>query len=542
MLPLQGIAVSKGFAKASAFWLEKRELKSLREKQSLIEEEKLFLIAIEKAKNDLEILQQKLKDSKSQAYEVLNAHIQLLEDPELIDKTIFSIKENNISACEAYNESIAFFKNMFLSMEDDYLKERVNDLEDISQRVLFYIQSPNESFLPKVPDQPFILFAEDLKPSDILSIDRNLILGIVCEAGSQTSHVAILARSMEIPAVLGVGNKLKGIVAGENVFLNALDGYLFLESSNFEIKNKFDEQVKLYSSQLELLKVFKGKNTQTACGKKITLSANISGPQDMASVLNNDAEAIGLYRTEFLFLDRASAPSEEEQYRVYKQVADQIGNKKIIVRTVDIGGDKETSWLQIQKEENPFLGLRGIRLCLAKPELFKAQLRALLRAMVGKNWGLMFPMVSSLEEFLEAKEILNQVIEDLKGKSIQFSNEFELGIMVEVPSVAWMMDEFSEHLDFISLGTNDLLQYTCAADRLNLAVADVYNYENLGFLRLISHVVKEAKRHELHVGICGSLAHKKELLPMFISLGVDELSMSAQHILPTRKLISELVI
>lgn len=535
-----GQSVSLGYASGPVLVIKKENLTlSASQKANSDQEIDLFLSALKKSALDLENLKRlSLSQERKSSTEILEAHLMLLSDPEVEEQTREKIRQG-LSAEQSYFSVIEDFRNMFLSLEDNYMKQRALDLHDIRQRVIFYLQNPNEKYPDLNLTEPTLIVAEDLTPSQILSMERKNILGIVTVEGSNTSHTAILARSLEIPSLAAVPKEVLDLRKGDEVFLNAEKGQLLWEIDEVE-KKKFLQNQSDYEKRLKSYAQLRGKKTQTQDGTTITLAANISGPQDIESFLKNDAEAVGLYRTEFLFLDRSDAPSEEEQYRIYREVFQGLKEKRILVRTLDIGGDKVADYLKMKKEENPFLGVRALRLCFQRPEIFRTQLKALLRAGHDANWGLMFPMVSQLEELLQAKNILSEVKTELLNEGKTFSTQFQIGIMVEIPSVAWMIDLFASHVDFVSLGTNDLLQYTCAADRLNPELKAIYNPFNIGFLRQVHHVIKTCREKHIHVGICGSLSHHSLLMPYFIGCGVEELSMTSQHVLPTRDAVLKL--
>jgi len=540
MQVFSGQSASIGFALGPAVVLKKvKPVLSQKASAGATLEVEFFRSALQKAERDLEELKQKaLKQNKSESVEILEAHLMLLADPEVAETTQAKI-QTGTSAEMAYDSVIEDFRQAFLNLEDDYMKQRALDLQDIRERVLFYIQNPKNNFPDLVLDRASVVIAHDLTPSQILSIDRSSLLGFVTVDGGSTSHTAILARSLEVPAIVGATSEVLNLESGVEICLNAEKGQITVQAGAIE-RQTFLETKKKYELKMQELTVFKGQPSKTADGVEITLAANISGPQDLDSFWRNDAQSVGLYRTEFLFLDRASAPSEDEQYKVYKEVFRGLKGRPMLVRTLDIGGDKTADYLGMKEEENPFLGVRALRLCFQRPEIFKTQLRALLRAGAGAEWGLMFPMVSQLEELLQAKEILTKVQGELQAEGQEYSRKFQVGIMVEIPSVAWMMDIFAKHVDFVSLGTNDLVQYTCAADRLNPELKSVYNPFNPGFLRQVHHVLKTCRDLHVHSGICGSLSHHPLLMPFFIGCGVHELSMTSQHILSTRATLSRL--
>lgn len=535
-----GNAVSVGYAMGPALVLKKDDIKITRSTGSDPQKEiENFQNAVVKATADIESLKNKsLEQGRKASAEILEAHLMLLSDPEVEEQTKQKVSEG-LSAEKAYFDVTEEFRKMFLQLEDRYLQQRALDIQDIRGRVLFYLQNPTSKYPDLNLQVPSVVIAADLTPSQILSMERKNILGLATVEGSNTSHTAILARSLEIPSLASIPEETLTLKSGDEVLLNAEKGQLLVHAEESERK-KFIQSRNAYEERLKSLVHLRGQKTRTKDGVHLTLAANISGPQDLESLKKNDAESVGLYRTEFLFLDRADAPSEDEQYNVYRQVFEGLKDRHILVRTLDIGGDKVADYLKMKKEENPFLGVRALRLCFQRPEIFRTQLRALLRAGHESRWGLMFPMVSQLEELLRAKSTVEEVKAELKKEGKAFSQDFEIGIMVEIPSVAWMMDVFAPHVDFVSLGTNDLLQYTCAADRLNPELKTIYNPFNIGFLRQVHHVLKTCREMKVHSGICGSLSHHPLLMPFFIGCGVQELSMTSQHVLPTREAVQKL--
>jgi phosphoenolpyruvate-protein phosphotransferase (PTS system enzyme I) len=530
MKSFSGQSASVGFVKAKVLVLKNEKVSKPSKKSEGIEcEYELLKMAIKKAIDDLTQLQTKATGASA---EILTAHLMLLEDPEAIEQCQARITQGQ-SAEVAYYEVIEEFRLMFLQVADELIRQRAVDLQDIRERVIFYLQNTSEKFPDLALAEPAIIIARDLTPSQIFSIDKKMLMGFVCVEGGSTSHTAILARSLEIPAIMGAQEAVLGLSSGAEVLMNAEIGMLYSDF-NPEDLNSFLERQKAYVHKQLQNALWKGKVSATSDGHALTLAANISGPQDLKSFHNNDAESVGLYRTEFLFLDRELAPTEEEQYKIYKEVFDGLNGKHILVRTLDIGGDKKATYLNMKHEENPFLGIRALRLCFQRPDIFKTQLRALLRAGVKAQWGLMFPMVSQLEELLQAKSFVDEVKTELTKENKAFSQNFEIGIMIEIPSAAWMMPVLAPHVDFISIGTNDLLQYTCAADRLNPELKSVYNPYNVGFLRQIHFVLKTCADLKVHSGICGSLSHHQDLMAFFVGCGVNELSMTSQHVLSTR--------
>lgn len=540
MKAFSGQVASNGFALGSALVLRSVEVKPRDQaSRGAAAETQAFDQALARATSDLQRMRSSAEAAKkTQSVEILDAHLILLEDPEAGDQSRERIQSGQ-SAERAYYDVIEEFRQMFLQIEDEVIRHRAVDLHDLRTRVMFYLQNPDANFPDLELNTPTILIARDLTPSQILGVRRENLLGFLTVEGGSTSHTAILARSLEIPAVVGADTSVLQLQTGVEVALDGEKGQL-LAGLTAESKQQFLKQKEKYESKLNEQARFHGQPSVTSDGKKLTLAANIAGPHDLNSFRKNDAESVGLYRTEFLFLDRDLAPSEDEQCSVYKEVFDGLDGKHVLVRTLDIGGDKQAAYLNMKHEENPFLGVRALRLCFQRPDIFKTQLRALLRAGAGADWGLMFPMVSQLEELLKAKAILEEVKSELRAEKKYFSEKFQVGIMIEIPSAAWMMPVLAPHVDFVSIGTNDLLQYTCAADRLNPDLKDIYNPFNVGFLRQMHFVLSTCADKKVHVGICGSLSHHPQLMAFFVGCGVDELSMTAQHILPTRARLSEM--
>ena len=536
-----GQTASAGFAFGPVLILKNKKISySAKKSEGPEKETALFHHALKKSTSDL-VCMKELSQAKNkvQSVEILEAHLMLLEDPEAIDQTVAKI-QSGISAEVAYFSVIEEFRKMFLQVQDDLIRQRAVDLQDICERVLFYLQKPTESFPDLSLHKPTILIAEDLTPSQIFGLDKSKLLGFVTVQGSGTSHTAILARSLEIPAIVGADRNILELLTDQEVGLNSESGQLIANVSDTE-KVEFLQKKSIFEKKIAGFTAYKGQPSKTLDDVHLTLASNISGPQDLESFSKNDAEAVGLYRTEFLFLDRESAPTEDEQYKIYKEVFVGLKNKPLLIRTLDIGGDKIANYLNMKHEENPFLGIRALRLCFERPKIFITQLRALLRAGANtEHWGLMFPMVSQLEELNQAKAFVDEAKQQLEKEGTPYCKNFKIGIMVEIPSAAWMINALAKHVDFISIGTNDLLQYTCAADRLNPDLKSVYNPYNIGFLNQIHHVLKTCGEQKVHTGICGSLSHHPDLMPFFIGCGVNELSMSSQHILQTRAGIQKL--
>lgn len=536
----KGTVVSKGIAHGPLYF--KKDVSQANTwvgKGSLTEEQNRYNKAVTSSLADLNQLIARMDKSHSEGKEVLEAHLQLLEDPEVQDQ-VFGKIEAGFSAIEAYSAVVDDFKNLFAQLDDEYMKQRVHDLDDVSKRVLFYIVHPTEKYENITLNQPSILVSDDLSPSQLLSLDKTKVLGVVLKNGSAQSHTSILCRSLEIPCIVRAAIDLDNHDEKAIGFLDSIAGDLYLNPDP-QIEAKLESKRASYVNELKLLQSFRNQPTKTKSGRLVPLGANISGPQDIESVIKNDAELVGLYRTEFLFLDRSQAPSEDEQFEIYKNVFQGLPNRKIVVRTLDIGGDKVISYLDLEKEENPFLGVRGIRLCLKFRDLFKTQLRAILRASAFANdLGIMFPMVSTIDEITESKKLLADVQNELTQQNIPIGKKIEIGVMMEVPSLAFMLKEVAKEVAFISIGTNDLFQYSNACDRMNADLGSISSPNHPGFLRFLKFIIQESKNYGLHVGVCGSIAHHPQIMPYLIECGVDDLSMTAQHILEARKAIANI--
>ena len=534
---LKGTSVSKGIAGGPLFF--KHDFSSTIEiiKTGTVHEERSrFKTAIELARTDLNSLIHKMSDSAAEGRDVIEAHLQLLDDPEVLDQVEAKIAMGD-SSSDAYSSIIQIFRNLFASLDDDYMKQRVHDLDDVSKRVLFYITTPNQAYENILLNEPSILISDDLSPSQLLGLDKSKILGVVLKNGSTQSHTSILCRSLEIPCLVRTPVDLSNPTAATRGYLDSIAGDLYLNPDH-QVETTLENKRRSYVDELKLLETYKTMATKTKSGQVVPLGANISGPQDIDSVIKNGAELVGLYRTEFLFLDRTEPPSEDEQFKIYSEIFKKLSHLKVVVRTLDIGGDKVISYLNLEKEENPFLGVRGIRLCLKFKDLFRTQLRAILRASAySSNMGIMFPMVSTINEITESKAILADVQKDLASQEIKFNKSIELGVMMEVPSLGFMLKEVAKEVTFISIGTNDLFQYSNACDRMNADLGSISSPNHVGFLRFLKFIIQESKTYGLHVGVCGSIAHHPKIMPFLIECGVDDLSMTAQHILEARKSI-----
>ncbi|WP_374723615.1 phosphoenolpyruvate--protein phosphotransferase [Calidifontibacillus erzurumensis] len=537
---ITGIAASPGISIGKAFRMRNPDLHVEKTTITDVNAEVLRLEeAINKAKLDLEAIKEhtrlQLGDDKAA---IFAAHLLVLSDPELIQPIKEKITVEQVNAEFALQEVAAMFISMFEAMDNDYMKERAADLRDVTKRVLAHLLG-TEIVSPSMITEEVIIIAEDLTPSDTAQLNRKLVKGFTTDIGGRTSHSAIMARSMEIPAVVGTKTVTTAIETGMVVIVDGLDGKVIVNPSDDMIKQYEKKKANYDVQKAEWAKLVNEK-TVSRDGYRVELAANIGSPDDVKGVLENGGEGIGLYRTEFLYMGRETLPTEDEQFEAYKTVLERMEGKPVVVRTLDIGGDKELPYLSLPKEMNPFLGFRAIRLCLDMKEMFRTQLRALLRASIYGNLKIMFPMIATIDEFRKAKAILNEEKERLKEKNISVSGQIEVGMMVEIPSSAVMADCFAKEVDFFSIGTNDLIQYTLAADRMNERVSYLYQPYNPAILRLVKMVIDAAHKEGKWVGMCGEMAGDEIAIPILLGLGLDEFSMSATSILPARSQISKL--
>ncbi|MGM9955571.1 MAG: phosphoenolpyruvate--protein phosphotransferase [Peribacillus sp.] len=537
---ISGIAASSGIAIAKAYRLIEPKLSV--EKRSIEDVEAevtRFKEAIQKSTSELEIIRNKAEqDLGADKAAIFDAHLLVLSDPELLNPVQDKIKSENINAESSLHEVASMFITMFEQMDNEYMKERAADIRDVTKRVLSHllgIHIPNPSMIA----EEVIIIAEDLTPSDTAQLNPMYVKGFTTDIGGRTSHSAIMARSLEIPAVVGTKTVTASIENGDLVIIDGLNGEVHINPTP-ELVQQYEEMQKKYALQKAEWAKLVHEQTVTKDGHQVELAANIGTPKDLEGVHKNGGEGIGLYRTEFLYMGRNEMPSEEEQFEAYKTVLEGMAGKSVVVRTLDIGGDKELPYLQLPKEMNPFLGYRAIRLCLNEQEIFRIQLRALLRASIYGNLKIMFPMIATLTEFREAKAVLEEVRQELLEKDIPVAEKIEIGIMVEIPSTAVMADIFAKEVDFFSIGTNDLIQYTMAADRMNERVSYLYQPYNPAILRLVKMVIDAAHKEGKWAGMCGEMAGDEVAVPILIGLGLDEFSMSATSILKARSLIRKL--
>lgn len=533
IMKIIGIKASEGIFIGSIY---KYNQLTIEIEKNIIEDEpaeiEKFDKAIKNSINDLEKIREQASDTDSQIGEIFDAHIEILNDPELYNSVVDMIKQEKVNVDYAFEKVTNNFIEIFRSMENDYFRERAADIKDISQRVLFNLKGLKLSSLDQINEEVIVL-AKDLTPSDTAQLNPKFVKGFITNIGGKTSHSAIMARTLQIPAVVGTKDAFEQLEHGDYVILDGINGEIIKNPTQEQI-NYFENLNKKQQEQKTLWNAFKDKESVTKDQHKIELSANIGKPSDVENVIENSCEGIGLFRSEFLYMERSSLPSEDEQYEAYSQVLREMDNKPVIIRTLDIGGDKKLEYLDMDKELNPFLGNRALRLCLSKPEIFKSQLRALLRSSVHGNLHIMFPMIATIGELDQALIILEEVKAKLRIEGIPFSEAYKVGMMIEIPSAVFLASEFAKKVDFFSIGTNDLIQYSFAADRMNEKVSYLYQPYNPAFLRMLKMVVDCGHKEGIWIGMCGEMAGDVTSIDILVGLGFDELSMNSNCILQTR--------
>ena len=538
---IKGIAASDGVAIAKAYLLVEPDLTfDKNEKVTDVEGEVAkFNNAIEASKVELTKIRNNAEvQLGADKAAIFDAHLLVLDDPELIQPIQDKIKNENANAATALTDVTTQFVTIFESMDNEYMKERAADIRDVSKRVLSHIlgvELPNPSMI----DESVVIVGNDLTPSDTAQLNKEFVQGFATNIGGRTSHSAIMSRSLEIPAIVGTKSITQEAKQGDMIIVDGLNGDVIVNPTEDELIAYQDKRERYFADKKELQKL-RDADTVTVDGVHAELAANIGTPNDLPGVIENGAQGIGLYRTEFLYMGRDQMPTEEEQFEAYKEVLEAMDGKRVVVRTLDIGGDKELSYLNLPEEMNPFLGYRAIRLCLAQQDIFRPQLRALLRASVYGKLNIMFPMVATINEFREAKAILLEEKENLKNEGHDISDDIELGIMVEIPATAALADVFAKEVDFFSIGTNDLIQYTLAADRMSERVSYLYQPYNPSILRLVKQVIEASHKEGKWTGMCGEMAGDETAIPLLLGLGLDEFSMSATSILKARRQINGL--
>ena len=537
---MKGLGVSPGIGIGKAFIIDKGPINIIKNYVNDVEKElDRLMTAFETAKEQLkELYISSIDELGEKEAQIFKSHEMMLEDDTFISDVENRIKEEGVNAEFALNETSNVYIEMFQNIEDEYLRERSEDIKDVMNRViriLMGITSVDFSHL----EENSIIVAKDLTPSDTAQIDRTKVAAMITEMGGKTSHAAIIARIMGIPTVVGLNNIIDKIKAGDTVICDGRTGKVLINPNAKQLfhfnkkKNKEDEIKNELRNQIGLPSVTKD-------GFKVSLSANIGTPNDVDMVLENDAEGIGLFRSEFIFMNRDHQPTEDEQFEQYKEVLTKMGDKPVIIRTLDIGGDKNVPYIDIPKEMNPFLGYRAIRLCLGNVEVFRTQLRAILRASVYGNVKIMIPMISTMKELKDSKKILQQAKDELQKEGIKFKNDIEIGTMIEIPSAAIISDLLAKEVDFFSIGTNDLIQYTMAVDRMNSKLSYLYSQYHPALLRLIKGIIDNAHNAGIWVGMCGEAAGDPKLIPVLVGMGLDEFSMNAPSILRARYIVRNL--
>ncbi len=537
---MKGLGVSPGIGIGKAFIIDKGPINIIKNYVNDAEKElDRLMTAFETAKEQLkELYISSIDELGEKEAQIFKSHEMMLEDDTFISDVENRIKEEGVNAEFALNETSNVYIEMFQNIEDEYLRERSEDIKDVMNRViriLMGITSVDFSHL----EENSIIVAKDLTPSDTAQIDRTKVAAMITEMGGKTSHAAIIARIMGIPTVVGLNNIIDKIKAGDTVICDGRTGKVLINPNAKQLfhfnkkKNKEDEIKNELRNQIGLPSVTKD-------GFKVSLSANIGTPNDVDMVLENDAEGIGLFRSEFIFMNRDHQPTEDEQFEQYKEVLTKMGDKPVIIRTLDIGGDKNVPYIDIPKEMNPFLGYRAIRLCLGNVEVFRTQLRAILRASVYGNVKIMIPMISTMKELKDSKKILQQAKDELQKEGIKFKNDIEIGTMIEIPSAAIISDLLAKEVDFFSIGTNDLIQYTMAVDRMNSKLSYLYSQYHPALLRLIKGIIDNAHNAGIWVGMCGEAAGDPKLIPVLVGMGLDEFSMNAPSILRARYIVRNL--
>ena len=536
---LKGIAASSGVAIGKAYKLEQPLIVMKDVKGETEAELKIFKDAISKTVSDIEKVKERAaKNLSSEELAIFDAHLMMANDPEYHSQIEEMIK-NGSNADEAAKSVSDMMISMFESMGDAYFKERAADIKDVSYRLICNILGLTIPDLTAI-DEEVIIIAEDLTPSDTAQLNKQFTLGFCTEIGGRTSHSAIMARSLEIPAVVGTPGVMETVKNGDMLVLDAIEGHLIVNPSEEEVK-EYSAKRDAYKAEKEALKVLVNEKSVTTDGHEVDIAGNIGTPKDVAGVVANGGEAVGLYRTEFLYMDSTDDfPNEDEQFEAYKAVLEGMNGKKVVVRTLDIGGDKKLNYFTFPEEMNPFLGYRAIRLCLDRTDIFRTQLRALLRASVYGKLAIMFPMIATIKEFKDAKAIFEEEKAKLVAEGVAVSDTIEVGMMVEIPASAVLADKFAEYADFFSIGTNDLVQYSMAADRMSQKVSYLYQPLNPSVLRLIKSAIDGAHAHGKWCGMCGEMAGDTLAAPVLLGLGLDEFSMSASSILPARKMIRSL--
>lgn len=538
MITIQGKGVSKGIAKGPLYFFQRSDTTVTLKVVSDIEAEKARLaVAQEQSIQQLNALAEKCRDDAGEEMAVLfETHAMLVEDEDFVECITSLIDEESCNAEYAVEQAGIQFAAMFAAMDDAYMQARAADIKDVAKRIVNNLLGVVDGGIRS--DVPVILAADDLAPSETLQLDKSKILGFVTMGGSGNSHTAILARTMGIPAICGAGEALAEGYNGRVGYIDGETGQLIIDPdamTQAALKEKYEKQ----QETKKLLETMKGQEDITLDGKKMLLYCNIGSPEDVAAVLANDGQGIGLFRSEFLYLSASDYPTEDEQFEAYRSVAAAMNGKRVVIRTLDIGADKQVDYFEMKEEENPALGVRAIRICLNRPEVFRTQLRALYRASVYGKIAIMFPMIASVWEVKECKRACMSVMKELEAEGIPYDKDTELGIMIETPSSVFVAEELAKLVDFFSVGTNDLTQYTLACDRQSNDLGKFYDPHHPALLRAIKMAADAAHKAGIWIGICGELGADISMLPTFLAMGIDELSVSPSAVLPVRAAIRQ---
>ena len=536
---LKGIATSSGIAIGKVYKLEQPKIEIPLEVKSVEEELNIFEKALSKTVSDIELIKQRASATlKEEELAVFDAHLMMVQDPEFIDQIKAQINggANAASATKTVSDSTV---EMFEGIDDQYFKERAADVKDVSFRLLCNILNLTIPDLTTI-DEEVVIVAQEMTPSDTAQLNKKYALGFVTEIGGKTSHAAIMAVALGIPAVVGCTGVMETVKHGDTIILDAKEGIVIVNPDEATLAD-YTKKKDAFLQEKQALQVLKDKPSITLDGHRVEVVANIGNPSDMDVANENGCEGVGLLRSEFLYMDKTDAfPSEEEQFNAYKEVLEKAHGNRVVVRTLDIGGDKKLPYFEFEPEMNPFLGYRAIRLCLDRKDIFKDQVRALLRASIYGKLAIMFPMIATINEFVEAKDFVLEQKQALLKEGYKVSDQIEIGMMVEIPATAALADEFAKHADFFSIGTNDLIQYSMAADRMSEKVSYLYQPLNPSILRLVKMAIDGAHSQGKWCGMCGEMAGDPVAAPVLLGLGLDEFSMSSSRILPTRKIITSL--
>ena len=535
---LKGIAASAGISIAKAYKLESPKVEIVKKEGDPAVEVEKFNAALEKTKKDIEgVKERAAKRLSEEELAVFDAHLMMAGDPEFAGQITSMIENDKVNAEYAADTVATQMITMFESMDNDYFRERAADIKDVTFRLKCNLLGLTIPDLTAI-DEDSIIVAYDLTPSDTAQLNE-YVKGFATSIGGKTSHSAIMANSLEIPAVVGCGDILSQVSHGDTLVLDAVDGVVIVNPDEATVK-EYEAKAKAFAEEKEALKVLVNAKSISTDGHEVELAGNIGGIKDVEGVLKNGGEGVGLFRTEFLYMDSDHFPTEDEQFEAYKAVLEGMGGKKVVVRTLDIGGDKKLKYFTFPEEMNPFLGYRAIRLCLDRTDIFRTQLRALIRASVYGKLCIMFPMIATVKEFCDAKAIYEEEKAKLIAEGVQVADDIEVGMMVEIPAAAVLADQFAKYADFFSIGTNDLIQYSMAADRMSEHVSYLYQPYNPSVLRLVKMTIEGAHKEGKWAGMCGAMAGEEYAAPILLGLGLDEFSMSATQILKARKIINGL--